>query len=76
MIRPSLGNMRAALNAKYDVDLNDGLEIYRMVQKLKMDGRVDFDWRAVKWYVPKVAAVQGRSLGPAVVEPLQQTARH
>lgn len=40
------------LKSKYNRDLNFE-ETYRMVQRLKLEGRVDFDARTESWYVPE-----------------------
>ena len=47
-----LENIYPDLKSKYDRDLNFE-EAYRMVQKLKLEGRVDFDARNESWYIPE-----------------------
>lgn len=48
-----LENIYPDLKSKYNRDLNFE-EAYRMVQKLKLEGKVDFDdARNESWYIPE-----------------------
>lgn len=47
-----LESIYPGLKSKYNRDLNCE-ETYRMVQRLKLEGRVDFDARSESWYTPE-----------------------
>lgn len=47
-----LENIYPDLKSRYNRDLNFE-EAYRMVQKLKLEGRVDFDAKNESWYIPE-----------------------
>jgi len=46
-----------ALRINYQCDIEYD-EAYRMLQKLKWEGRIAFDWDVRRWHVPKTPAGQ------------------
>lgn len=47
-----LGSICPDLKSKYNRDISSD-EAHRMLQNLKLEGRVDFDARNESWYIPE-----------------------
>ncbi len=63
-----LENIYPDLKSRYNRDLNFE-EAYRMVQRLKLEGRLDFDARSESWYIPEgpqKVPLELRSLRPVL----------